>query len=83
MHSIRPLRSDLLAYLKKHQLVHKWEKAKFFFEENPRHRSLHVGLLLPKENLIYSFRLDQKFRVLFIILDDKNIEIIAITNHYR
>ncbi len=80
---ICPLRSDLLDYLKQHQLIRKWEKAKKFFEINSRHPSLHVELLKPREYFIYSFRLDKKFRVLFVVLHDKNIEIIAITNHYK
>lgn len=80
---IHPLRRDILQYLKKHRLEKKWEKVKTLFEENPRHPSLHTEILEPKENLVYSFRLDKKYRALFLVLPDKSIEIISITNHYR
>jgi len=33
--------------------------------------------------LIYSFRLDRKYRAIFIYVDTDTIEIIAFTNHYR
>lgn len=77
------LRKDLFTYLKEHGLLKKWEKIKKLFEENPRHPSLHTELLEPKDNLIYSFRLDRKYRALFIIHQDKSAEIIAFTKHYR
>lgn len=80
---VLPLRKDLIAYLKIHQLEKKWEKALFFFTKNPRYPSLHTELLVPKENLIYSFRIDQKYRALFFIHKNNSVEVIAFTNHYR
>lgn len=78
-----PLRSDIQEYIKQHGLAKKWGKIKKLFEENPRHPSLHTELLAPKENLIYSFRLDKKYRAIFLVHEDKSIEIINITKHYR
>lgn len=80
---ILPLRKDLSAYLKFHQLEKKWQKTQSLFTENPRHPSLHTELLIPKENLIYSFRIDRKYRALFYIHSDYSVEIIAFTNHYQ
>ncbi len=57
---IKELRTDLLKYLKKHNLAAKFEKAKRLFEMNPLYPSLNVELLEPKHRLIYSFRLDRK-----------------------
>jgi len=79
----RPLRADLVLYLKQHNLIKKWLKIEQLFQQNPRHPSLHTELLEPKENLIYSFRLDKKYRALFYVHEDKSIEVFAITNHYK
>jgi Txe/YoeB family toxin of Txe-Axe toxin-antitoxin module len=83
MPSIVNIRNDIKEYLKKHGLVKKWEKAKKFFEKDHFHPSLNTELLEPKHRLIYSFRIDKKFRALFIYLPDDKVEIIAVTKHYR
>ncbi|MCX6581346.1 MAG: hypothetical protein NT166_14330 [Candidatus Aminicenantes bacterium] len=80
---IKPLRDDLTLYLKKHNLTEKYNKSKMLFQQNPFYPSLHVELLEPKHRLIYSFRLDRKYRALFIYTDEQEIEIIAFTNHYK
>lgn len=83
MPSIINLRDDIKAYLQKHALIKKWEKAKKLFENDPSHPSLNTELLEPKHRLIYSFRLDRKYRAIFICLPEDKIEIISITKHYR
>jgi len=80
---IKPLREDLEKYLKKHNLLKKYQKAKVLFELDPFYPSLNTELLEPKERLIYSFRLDKKYRAIFIYVDTNIIEIIAFTNHYK
>ena len=80
---IAELRNDIKKYLKKHGLSKKWEKAKMLFENDSLHPSLNTELLEPKHRLIYSFRIDRKYRALFICLPENKIEIIAITKHYR
>jgi Txe/YoeB family toxin of Txe-Axe toxin-antitoxin module len=77
------LRKDIEQYLQKHGIWKKWEKVKRLFENNPSHPSLDTELLEPKHRLIYSFRIDKKYRVLFICLPDDRVEVIAITKHYR
>jgi Txe/YoeB family toxin of Txe-Axe toxin-antitoxin module len=77
------LREDLEKYIRKHGLAKKWESVKTLFENNPSHPSLNTELLEPKHRLIYSFRIDRRYRVLFICLPDNRIEIVAITKHYR
>ena len=79
---IKPLRADVLLYLKKRNLLTKWKKAQTFFETNVRHASLRMELLEPRWRGIYSFRLDQKYRVLFFI-DKGRAEVFRITNHYK
>ena len=83
MPSIINLRDDIREYLKKHDLIKKWEKSKKLFESNPFHPSLNTELLEPKHRLIYSFRLDKTYRAIFICLPEGKIEIIAVTKHYR
>jgi len=80
---INELRDDLKAYLSAHGLEKKYAKAKKLFEHDPFYPSLNTELLQPKERLIYSFRLDRKYRALFIYLEDGSVEIIALTNHYK
>lgn len=80
---IKPLREDLILYLKKHNLTEKYNKSRILFQQNPFYPSLHVELLEPKHRLIYSFRLDRKYRALFIYTGEQEVEIIAFTNHYK
>jgi plasmid maintenance system killer protein len=80
---IKELRDDLVKYLKRHKLADKFNNAKQLFEANPLYPSLHVELLEPRHRLIYSFRLERKYRALFIYSGENEIEIIAFTNHYK
>ena len=75
------LRDDLQKYLKNHGLTGKWGKAKTLFEKDPSHPSLNTELLEPKHHLV--FRIDKKYRALFICLPDDKVEIVAVTKHYR
>lgn len=77
------LREDVKEYIKKHGLAKKWDKAKKLFENDPSHHSLNTELLEPKHRLIYSFRIDIKYRALFICLQEEKVEVIAVTKHYR
>ena len=83
MPSIVDLRDDIDKYLRKYGLAKKWEKAKKLFENDPYHPSLNTELLEPKHRLIYSFRLDKKYRAIFICMPEDKVEIITVTKHYR
>ena len=83
MPKVLDLREDILEYLRKHGLVKKWQKAKELFENDPSHPSLNTELLEPKHRLIYSFRIDKKYRALFICLPEDKVEVVAVTKHYR
>ena len=80
---ITELREDIEQFIQKRGLSKKWEKARKLFENNPSHPSLNTELLEPKHRLIYSFRLDKKYRAVFICLPDEKVEIISVTKHYR
>jgi len=79
---IKPLKNEITKYLKIHQLEKKFQKAKKLMEQDINHPSLNVELLEPKQLKIYSFRLDKKYRAIFIVTDGE-IEIVTVTNHYQ
>lgn len=84
MPNILPLTPKLEIKLIKYNLIRKYNKQISLLTENPRHPSLNIELLEPKERGIYSFRIDLKFRALFFFNPIKNaIQIIAITVHYH
>ena len=75
---IAPLKDGI----KKYQLENKFLKAKELFEEDISHPSLNVELLEPKHLKVYSFRLDRKYRAIFIVVNNE-AEILTVTNHYK
>ncbi|MBI2029680.1 hypothetical protein HYT02_04645 [Candidatus Gottesmanbacteria bacterium] len=60
----------------------KFDKQIKIFQQNSRHPSLHTELLIPKSDGIYSFRIDKKYRSLFIIINFE-AEIVDINDHYQ
>ena len=80
---IAPLHADVTVYLRKRQLLRKWDKASRLFETNIRHPSLNTELMEPHWRGVYSFRIDKKYRAMFLPISNDNVEIIGITNHYK
>jgi len=80
---ILPLHSDIKKYLAKRALDKKFEKQRNLFEINPFYPGLNTELLEPREMKIWSFRVDKKYRALFIFHDKETIEIIDVNNHYH
>lgn len=79
---IKPLKDEINKYLKKHQLVKKFQKAAKLFEQDANHPSLNTEILEPRHLKVYSFRLDVKYRTIFVVVGGE-AEIIAVTNHYK
>ena len=79
---IKALNNKQLKYLHKHSLQSKYIKAAELFEKDYRHPSLNIEILEPKKLRLYSFRLDIKYRVIFIVVDGE-AEVLSITNHYK
>lgn len=79
---VKPLSKKFEVYLREHQLIKKFNKQVKLFESNPRHPSLNTELLEPKSDGVYSFRIDKKYRALFIIVN-KDAEIVDINLHYQ
>ena len=82
MPKIKPLRDDLERYLKKRGLWKKYAKQQRIFEKDTNHPSLHTEVLEPKKLRIYSFRIDKKYRAIFIYLQGE-VEVIDINLHYQ
>jgi len=80
---IKPIRQDLAKFISRHNLNAKFTKQLTQFIQNPFHPSLQTEILNPKAFKLYSFRLDQKYRVIFIKISENEIEIVDINNHYQ
>jgi len=80
---ILPVHREIIRYLQAHGLLKKFEKQIDFFVENPFHPSLDTELLEPKDLRIWSFRVDRKYRAIFIFRSFDTVEIIEINNHYK
>lgn len=75
--------SEIEEYLQKRNLEKKFEKQKRFFEQNPFYPSLQTELLEPRKMKIWSFRIDRKYRAIFIFREKDTVEIIDINDHYQ
>lgn len=80
---ILPVHIEILEYVQKRGLAKKLAKQIKLLERNVRHPSLNVELLEPKRLKIYSFRVDKKYRAIFIFREALVIEILEITDHYK
>lgn len=77
------IHQEIIDYLKKRKLEKKFEKQRNLFEQNHFHPSLETELLEPKRLRLWSFRIDKKYRVIFIFRTKNTVEIIDVNNHYR
>jgi len=80
---ILPLHSEIKEYLKERVLEKKFAKQMNLFERNPFHSSLKTELLEPRKMRIWSFRIDRKYRTIFIFRKKDVIEIIDVNDHYQ
>jgi plasmid maintenance system killer protein len=80
---ILPIHSEIEKYIETHNLEKKFEKQKRLFEENPFYPSLMTELLEPKAMRIWSFRVNGKYRAIFIFIEKDVVEIIDVNNHYK
>lgn len=81
--NILPIHIEIVTYLKQKGLEKKFKKQKRLFEENPFHPGLVTELLEPRHLRIWSFRIDRKYRAIFIFRDKNIVEIIDVNNHYQ
>lgn len=80
---ILPVHDEILNYMSARGLERKFEKQIALFTENPFHPSLETELLEPKHLRIWSFRVDRKYRAIFIFRERDIIEILDVNNHYQ
>ncbi len=80
---ILPLHREIEEYLKKHKLEKKFLKQSRFLKSDIRHPGLRVELLEPKHLRLFSFRIDDRYRVVFIFHNSRTIEILDVNDHYQ
>ena len=80
---ILPLHFEIEKYLQKRGLLNKFAKQKRIFEDNPFYKSLNTEILEPKYLRIWSFRVDKKYRAIFIFRSQHEVEILDVNNHYK
>lgn len=80
---VSPLDSESEKYLSKHNLSKKFNKQLNLFLNNPRHPSLDTERLEPKQYKLFSFRIDRKYRVVFVFLEPDLISVVEINDHYK
>lgn len=79
---VKPLNPKLVKYLKNHNLTNKIKRQLAIFERDYRQPSLHTEILEPRWRKIYSFRIDRKYRAIFVITGGV-VEIIDKNPHYQ
>ncbi len=76
--------SRVLKYITKRGLTNKYNKQIKLLSENIRHPSLNVEKLVPKEENVYSFRIDKQFRGFFYFIPEEDtIKIFDVNDHYQ
>ncbi len=84
MPPVLPIKKKLKDDLLRHGIRKKFDAKAVLITTNINHPGLHVEKLEPKEFGVYSFRIDRKYRALFVFRPDKDaIEILSITVHYN
>ena len=80
---VLPIHKDISDYLKKHNLERKFFKQLNLFLMNVSYPSLEVELLEPKHLKFWSFRVDKRYRAIFIFRESNVIEVLDVNNHYK
>ena len=80
---VSPLNPDSNKYLTKHGLHKKFHKQLDLFLNDPKYPSLNTERLEPKQYKLYSFRIDRKYRVVFLFSEPDLIEVVEINDHYQ
>lgn len=78
----KALHTALLKYLKSHGLENKFNRQLSVLLKDFRHPSLHTEILEPRSRKVYSFRIDRKYRAVFVLRNSEDL-IIDINDHYQ
>ncbi|MEI8174909.1 MAG: hypothetical protein WCG28_03095 [bacterium] len=81
--NVFPIHKDIVTYLEKHNLEKKFFKQLNLFLMDISYPSLGVALLEPKYLKFWSFRVDKKYRAIFIFRESDIVEILDVNNHYK
>lgn len=77
-----PIHTEIVEYLEARQLVRVFEKQCRLFMSDSKHPSLHTEVLEPKQLKLFSFRVNKKYRAIFIYRGPDVAEILDVNNHY-
>lgn len=80
---ILTIHPEIEDYLKERNLEKKFSKQIRLLKSSLRHPSLEVELLEPKHLKFFSFRVDRRYRAVFIFRNSNTIEVIDVNNHYQ
>ena len=80
---VLPVHPEILEYLRHRKLEGKFAKQIKLFERSTFHPSLETELLEPPKMRIWSFRIDRKYRAIFIFREKNIVEILDVNNHYK
>lgn len=80
---ILPIHKEIVSYLKRRRLSKKFDKQCRFFVENLNHPSLNTEVLEPRQLKLFSFRIDKRYRAIFIFRSLDTVEILDVNNHYK
>ena len=81
--NILPINPEIITYLAKRGLTGKFEKQVNLFQANPFYPSLNTEILEPRSMRVWSFRIDKKYRAIFIFHAKDTVEIIDANDHYQ
>ena len=80
---VLPPHPEIMDFLHVHRLEKRFAKQKSLFEQNPFHPSLGTELLEPRKMRIWSFRVDRRYRAIFIFKARDVVEVLDVNNHYQ
>jgi len=76
---VLPIHSEIIEYVVKRGLVKKFEQQVNLFQLNPFYPSLETELLEPKHLRFWSFRVDKKYRAIFISTSEERVREYSLT----
>jgi plasmid maintenance system killer protein len=78
-----PVHPEILEYVTYRRLLRTFQKQCRLFIANSNHPGLHTEVLEPAHLKIHSFRVNKKYRAIFIYRGPDVVEILDVNNHYQ
>ncbi|OGZ08060.1 MAG: hypothetical protein A3D65_04635 [Candidatus Lloydbacteria bacterium RIFCSPHIGHO2_02_FULL_50_13] len=78
-----PVHPEILEYVTRRRLLRTFQKQCLIFIADSDRPGLHTEMLEPKHLKIHSFRVNKKYRAIFIYRGPDVVEILDVNNHYQ